>query len=218
MIGRLTNVASLLLIVVVLLSPGPAASKKSDWLQRVAAAYSDLHSFRAQFEQETVQQAFGRSVTSAGEIAFRRGSFRWDYRWPEAQTYLVVDGLLSWYQPENRQVVRTKLDQAMDSGAPARLLGGLAEVERDFRLLEVGPTRDGVTTLILAPHMPDPAIERLELGFDPKAGIARVVTVEDALGNRNRIRLDRIQRNIKIEDAVFDAAVPSGWAVFTPNF
>lgn len=218
MIGRLTNAACFVLVAVGLLGPAPAASKNSDWLRRVAVAYSDLHSFRADFEQETVQQAFGRSVTSAGELAFRRGSFRWDYRWPEPQTYLVVDDMLSWYQPENRQVVRTKLDQAMDSGAPARLLGGLAEVERDFRLLEVGPTRDGITTLILAPHKPDPAIERLELGFDPKAGIARVVTVEDALGNRNRIRLNRIQRNIKIDDAVFDAAVPSGWAVFTPSF
>lgn len=198
--------------------PSSAAAQGGNWLRRVAAAYADLHSFRARFEQETVQQAFGRSVTSAGEIAFRRGSFRWDYRWPDPQTYLIVDGTLSWFQPENRQVVRARLDQAMDSGAPARLLGGLAEVERDFRLLEVGETRGGVTTLILAPRKPDPAIERLELGFDPKAGIARVVTVEDALGNRNKIRLEGIERNVVLGDAVFDAAVPAGWAVFTPNF
>ncbi len=215
---QLTKSICLVVVVACLFGPSRAAGEGSDWLQRVAAAYSDLHSFRAEFKQETVQQAFGRTVTSAGEIAFRRGSFRWDYRWPETQTYLVVDGMLSWYQPENRQVVRTQLDQAMDSGAPARLLGGLAEVERDFRLLEVGPTRKGVTTLILAPHKPDPAIERLELGFDPKAGIARVVTVEDALGNRNRIQLERIQRNVKIDDSVFDAAVPPGWALFSPKF
>lgn len=201
------------------LSPSAAAAAPDEaWLRRVAAAYDDLRSFQARFVQETHQEAFGRSVTSSGEVAFRRGAFRWDYRWPDPQTYLVVDGVLHWYQPENRQVVRTRLDQAMESGAPARLLGGLAEVERDFRLLEVGPTEQGVTTLKLAPRKPDPSIERLELGFDPKAGIARVVTVEDAVGNRNRIRLEDVRRNVSIADALFAADVPDGWAIFSPRF
>lgn len=219
--GSRTNLGffAALLVGFAWLSPSAAAGGADEaWLRRVAAAYAELRSFQARFVQETHQEAFGRSVTSSGDVAFRRGAFRWDYRWPEPQTYLVVNGVLHWYQPENRQVVRTSLDQALESGAPARLLGGLAEVEQDFRLLAVGPTEQGVTTLELAPRKADPSIKRLELGFDPKAGIARVIAVEDVVGNRNRIRLEDVRRNVRIADDLFKADVPDGWAIFSPRF
>lgn len=210
----------LLTLVATLSQPRPAVAS-TDRVAEVEAAYADLQSFRADFRQETVQGGMfaGRAVTSTGDLAFRRGHLRWNYHAPEPQTYVVDGASLLWVQPWNHQVVRVELQQAFDTSTSiVRLIGGLAALGSDFRLVEDEGERDGLRWLRLEPVEASAQIEVLRLGFDRRQRIARVVEVRDGFGNLNRVTLSAIHRNVEIPDETFRFELPRGWRVFSPEY
>jgi outer membrane lipoprotein carrier protein len=110
---------------------------------------------------------------------------------------------VQWEPEANQAYVDERFDATAMSAAVTFLLG-TGSLEKEFRL----SSGDG-GTLVLHPRKPDPRVETVTLSVGPDGEVTRTVVV-DGQGNRNDIAFEDIRRNVGVEDARFDVALPPG--------
>jgi outer membrane lipoprotein carrier protein len=162
---------------------------------------------RGDFEQR-IFDANGKLVQeSRGNLAFSRpGKFRWTYIKPYAEV-IVGDGRKVWiYDEDLKQVTVKKLDQALGS-TPAALLAGNNEAMRSFNLVDKG-AKDGVEWLEAVPREKDGGFERIRMGFD--ASGLRTMELVDSFGQTTVLRFRSLERNPKLNPALFRFSPPKG--------
>jgi outer membrane lipoprotein-sorting protein len=190
----------------------PTSLMAKDWLRDVEAAYTQMGGVAARFAQTTSQPAFGRTVTAEGELVFAHGKMRWDYSYPDQQTYIVTPSDVLLVQPSERQVVRIKIDEAFASGAPAALLGGMARISQYFR--QVAAAQSGpMVRLKLVPRADDPQVVQVVADWDSRARVVVRIETTDAFGNVNAVALADIVRQ-PVPPSRFEFRIPSGWSVW----
>lgn len=159
------------------------------------------------FEQRIVD-ANGKTVQqSSGTLAFSRpGKFRWTYVKPYAQL-IVGDGSRVWvYDEDLAQVTVRKLDQALGS-TPAALLAGNNDVMRAFILKDEG-TREGLQWIEATPRDKDGSFAKIKMGFSA-AGLQQM-ELSDNFGQTTYLRFIDLQRNPKLDAALFKFTPPKG--------
>jgi len=159
------------------------------------------------FEQRVVNRDRKLVQESRGTLAFARpGKFRWTYSKPYPQV-IVGDGARVWvYDEDLNQVTVRKLGQALGA-TPAALLAGSNEALKAFVLKDEG-TRDGLEWVEAIPRDKESGFERIRLGFG-FSGIERMELV-DAFGQTTELRFTGLQRNPRIEPALFSFTPPKG--------
>ena len=87
---------------------------------RLQGRYDETDGFRADFVQEVASATLGQTLTSHGQVFFKKpGRMRWEF--VEPRQTLVADGSVLWlYQPSERQVVKTPFQHAFNSQTPYR--------------------------------------------------------------------------------------------------
>ena len=162
---------------------------------------------RGEFEQRIFDSNHKLLQESRGVLAFSRpGKFRWSYLKPYAQL-IVGDGSKVWiYDEDLKQVTVKKLDQALGS-TPAALLAGNNEAMRAFRLSDKG-TKDGLEWLEALPRDKEGGFERIRMGFAP-SGI-QVMELVDGFGQTTVLRFKALERNPKLDPALFRFSPPKG--------
>jgi outer membrane lipoprotein carrier protein len=162
---------------------------------------------RGEFEQRIFDGNRRLLQESRGVLAFSRpGKFRWTYLKPYAQL-IVGDGSRVWiYDEDLKQVTVKKLDQALGS-TPAALLAGNNEAMRAFRLSDKG-TKDGLEWLEAVPRDKESGFERIRMGFGP-SGI-QIMELVDGFGQTTVLRFKALERNPKLDPALFRFAPPKG--------
>jgi outer membrane lipoprotein carrier protein len=162
---------------------------------------------RGEFEQKIFDSNHRLLQESRGVLAFSRpGKFRWTYLKPYTQL-IVGDGSKVWiYDEDLKQVTVKKLDQALGS-TPAALLAGNNEAMRAFRLSDKG-TKDGLEWLEALPRDREGGFERIRMGFAP-SGI-QVMELVDGFGQTTVLRFKALERNPKLDPALFRFAPPKG--------
>jgi outer membrane lipoprotein carrier protein len=129
---------------------------------------------------------------------------RWDYEEPEKKTIAVAESRLTQYEPEaNQAYVDERFDASAMSAAVTFLLGR-GNLEAEF---DLSPGAAG--TLVLRPKKPDPRVESVTLTVGPQ-GEVTATRVVDGSGNENAIVLERVERNVRLQDSDFEVRLPEG--------
>jgi outer membrane lipoprotein carrier protein len=133
---------------------------------------------------------------------------RWEFTEPP-QT-LVSDGKFFWfYQPAEKQVLKTAFQQAFSSTTPASFLLGVGRLDQDFNISLTGETADGYQ-LRLTPKKDPEAIGLLDLVVSAKTFDILQATVTDPLGNVTRLHFSNIDRKASLDDTLFHFTAPPG--------
>ena len=160
-----------------------------------------------EFEQRVFNRDRQVTQQSRGTLAFARpGKFRWTYSKPYPQV-IVGDGARVWvYDEDLNQVTVRKLGQALGA-TPAALLAGSNEALKAFELKDEG-ARDGLEWVEAVPRDKESGFERIRLGFG-FSGIERMELV-DAFGQTTELRFTGLQRNPRVDPALFTFTPPKG--------
>lgn len=184
--------------------PIPALSGS---LERFSEFIDQTLTARGEFEQKIYDSNRKLLQESRGVLAFSRpGKFRWTYVKPYAQL-IVGDGSRVWiYDEDLKQVTVKKLDQALGS-TPAALLAGNNEAMRAFRLSDQG-AKGGLEWLEATPRDKESGFERIRMGFG--ASGLEVMELLDGFGQTTVLRFRSLQRNPKLDPALFRFVPPKG--------
>jgi outer membrane lipoprotein carrier protein len=176
-------------------------------LERFAEFMTGTLTARGEFEQKIFDGNRKLLQESRGVLAFSRpGKFRWSYLKPYAQL-IVGDGSKVWiYDEDLKQVTVKKLDLALGS-TPAALLAGNNEAMRAFRLSDKG-SKDGLEWLEALPRDKEGNFERIRMGFSPSG--LQIMELVDGFGQTTVLRFKTLERNPKLDSALFRFSPPKG--------
>lgn len=195
----------LLLLAAVVAAPLACADDAAA-TRRVEGYLGQLATVRAQFRQD-LMDADGRLVEhSQGTMSLARpGRFRWDYEKPAS--LIVSDGRTLWlYDPELEQVTVRRLGEALNQ-TPAMLLAGSAAVHEGYAVRDAGE-HEGLQWVVLTPRQAVSDFSELKLGF---AGTElRRMDFRSKLNQVTRITLERVEKNLKLDPALFTFTPPPG--------
>lgn len=195
-----------LLAAIVLFGATSAHAADADPAARLEKLLAALTSVRVAFTQDVVG-ADGKTTDHAvGTLSLRRpGRFRWDYTNP--RQLIVSDGDRLWlYDPELEQATVRRVREAF-AQTPAMLLSGEARIRDGFTVRDAG-SEAGLEWLALAPKGADSDFREIRIGF---AGDAlKRLEFTDKLNQRTRIVLGTLERNVRLEDALFTFTPPKG--------
>lgn len=182
-------------------------------LATVEKALAQLTAVRAEFVQELSDRDGKPGDRAVGTLYLRKpGRFRWDYS--EPKQLIISDGVWLWlYDPELQQATKRKVKDTL-SQTPAMLLAGEANVKDQFEV-SAGGTQDGIEWVRLVPKLNDTDFKALRLGF--VGGVLRRMEFADKLNQVTRVELTKIERNVKLPDALFKFTAPAGVDVIGPT-
>ena len=177
-------------------------------IEKLKTFIAATHSAQANFTQEVLDQNGKRIQGASGIMQFQRpGKFRWSYQKPYEQL-IVGDGAKFWlYDVDLNQVTVRKLDKALGN-SPAALLSGSNEIERGFKLTEVG-NRDGMEWLQATPLGQDSSFNQILMAFNAQSELV-VMELNDMFGHKTVLRFSAMQRNPKIPEKQFHFTPPKG--------
>lgn len=144
---------------------------------------------------------------SQGTMAISRpGKFRWSIVKPYTQL-MVGDGSRIWlYDPELKQVIVRKSDQALN-GSPAALLAGDNDVEQRFVLKSEGE-HGGAQWVIAEPKQNDTGFVRIRIGL--LGNELKGMILEDSFGQITTLVFSNVVRNGDVPANLFRFTPPAG--------
>ncbi len=192
------------LLILLCLLPGLASAAATDALK---VFLTQTQTVKARFAQMVLDKNLKPLQQAQGIMQFSRpGKFRWDYQKPYEQI-IVGDGTRLWiYDKDLNQVTVRKLDRALGS-SPAALLAGSNDLERDFKLSNLGMDK-GLDWLEALPKSRETVFERVRMGFG-KSGL-EAMELRDQFGQTTVITFADVERNPRIAADVFRFTPPQG--------
>lgn len=192
------------LLILLCLLPGLASAAATDALK---VFLTQTQTVKARFAQMVLDKNLKPLQQAQGVMQFSRpGKFRWDYVKPYEQT-IVGDGTRLWiYDKDLNQVTVRKLDRALGA-SPAALLAGSNDLERDFKLSNLGMEK-GLDWLEALPKSRESVFERVRMGFG-KSGL-EAMELRDQFGQTTVITFADVERNPRIAADVFRFTPPQG--------
>ena len=193
-------------------TPGDAA------LDRAVAAYRNVQTVRASFDQALANPITGRSSQAKGELLVKRPG-RISVRFTDpAGDRIVSDGKYVWiYLPSGApgQVIRTRADAAESTGMDVST-ELLTEPRSKFDIADGGAaTVNGRATRIVA-LTPRTArnYSKARIWIGDQDGVVRQLELMENSGVVRTITFRTIQLNAKISASAFKFAVPKGAKVY----
>lgn len=192
------------LLILLLFLPLTASAAATDALK---VFLTQTQTVKARFAQMVLDKNLKPLQQAQGVMQFSRpGKFRWDYVKPYEQT-IVGDGTRLWiYDKDLNQVTVRKLDRALGA-SPAALLSGSNDLERDYRLTNLGVEK-GLDWLEAVPRNSDSVFERVRMGFG-KAGL-EAMELRDQFGQVTVITFADVERNPRLSAETFRFTPPKG--------
>ena len=192
------------ILMLLCLLPGLASAAATDALK---VFLTQTQTVKARFAQMVLDKNGKQLQQAQGVMQFSRpGKFRWDYQKPYEQA-IVGDGSKLWiFDKDLNQVTVRKLDRALGS-SPAALLSGSNDLERDFKLSNLGMDK-GLDWLEALPKSRETVFERVRMGFG-KSGL-EAMELRDQFGQTTVITFADVERNPRIAAEVFRFTPPQG--------
>lgn len=184
------------LILAFLFLPATALAGLSDQVQQT---YKNTREFRARFVQKTHIEILDRNMEEKGELIFAKpGRFVIHYLGPRERKY-VSDGKKLWIRrPREKEVeVYDQINELISREALV-FLGGLGEMDREFRVSE-----EGGDQLILIPKKKGALFKKILLKIDPETHLVRETTLFPKSGNVSHYVFSDIKTNEPVSDSVF---------------
>ena len=207
--------SGLLLALAVVASP-LAAQAGVDAVDRAVAAYEDMRSFRATFEQRLENPLTGSTLRSRGEFLRRQPNLVAIRFVDPAGDRIVIDGKAVWlYLPSSnpKQAYRMPLGSAAaGTFDPAQLM---AEPRKRFDISDSGVEMlDGRSTrvLTLVPKASNGSapFTSAKVWIDAKDALIRQFEVTESTGLTRHIKLLSLEPNASVERSAFRFTPPKG--------
>ena len=188
-----------------------AASKEEDQvIESLQKSYDSSVDFTAEFRQETELKTLGRNLKARGKLYFKRpGRMLWRYEEPKGQFVLADGKSLYYYQPEQRQIIKSPLKNAFRSDIPLSFLLGIGSLKRDFKVSLKG-LEQGHYVLQLGPKGELGGVGEITLGIDRDKFDILWARIRDAAGNVTTLRFSDTRKGIGLKDSLFRLQVPDG--------
>jgi outer membrane lipoprotein carrier protein len=198
----------------------PQGLPPAELMARVQAQYDRTTHLHARFQQETRLPGFAQGQSGEGEVwILKPGMMRWDYTKPERQV-IIANGETLWiYLPEERQVIRDRVQTSLGTRTPALFLAGQARLSELFAVAEAASQAPGEAELLrleLTPQAGTLPYARVELGVHPTSYQVMRVTLVDPVGNVTTLRFSDIDTASAVDPALFQFQVPPGVDVVAP--
>jgi outer membrane lipoprotein carrier protein len=185
-------------------------------LGKIQGQYEKQTDFKADFSQEAFIKSLGKKQEAEGTVYFKKpGKMHWMYTKPTKQE-IISDGKTLWnYQPENKQVIVSRVAQAFQSKTPSTFLAGLGNLKKDFQARFLKEPASGSNySLELTPLEAQGGLEKLFLVADPRNFNILQAKIQDAMGNTTQITFSKISFNNNLADDLFTFSPPKGVEVF----
>lgn len=196
--------------VLTALAPQAGARNAAEVVREVQRRYDSTRDYSAEFHQTTEYRTLNRSISGRGSFYFSRpGKMLWRYEEPAGQFVLSDGRHLYFYQPAERQVIKTAVRGAFRSDLPLSFLLGIGKLERDFRAELLESSADG-HRLRLIPRRANTGLREIILTADTQRYDIRRVRIEDGGGNLWTFGFENIRRGVVLDPSVFQLKVPQG--------
>ncbi len=175
--------------------------------ERLSEALKAMHSFSASFHQR-VENEFGSMLEeSEGTFQMRRPrALLWQTYAPFPVVVSTTDMHVRIYDQDLAQVTEMRLDDVLASTPAGIILTAGEQMTEMFEVTQRGVRDASVYTL--TPAVDDAEFVRVDMVFD-HVGLAEL-DIEDALGNRTKVRFDGRRVNEPIADEAFEVVYPDG--------
>lgn len=202
-----------LLLTVICLLAMAVPARAQDLATTIQKQYDSLQGFTADFMQQLKNAASGEVETRTGRISFKQpGLIRWETETPEKELLLVGPDVVWDYFPEEKTAMKYKASAVLSSKSLLRFISGKANLKEDF-VIEPQGTEEDLLKLKLIPKEAEPSLVLAYIWVDPTDSLLRSVLILDFYGNANKLGLDNLQLNPKLDDALFAFTPPAGVTV-----
>lgn len=187
-------------------------SRDNSYLDKVQAAYAKVEGLRARFSQESFLSSLSLSEQSAGEVLYKRpGKMRWNYTFPESQTFLVRGQEFWFVQPVDRQVTIDRFEKILLTDAPVSFLLGLGDLTKSFKLISICGTGSGI--LLKLEERQAKKLKGFSLLVSDATWLPLGAEVIDSTDNKNRILFSQLTTRGDLTDAEFEFTPPSDFDI-----
>lgn len=196
--------------VLVLCCALPAhAAVDASVLSKIDAAARSTKTLSAEFTQKNRMKLFKQELASKGRLYFRAPrQIRWEYTSPDP-SLMILDGTKATMSSPGTEAQVFDLDKDTTMRAIFDQLltfvggGSIASFEADYTIESQGS--DKAPELVLTPRATsavDKAFTRIELGFDGKSQVRKIV-LREKNGDEKVIDFAKVERNGKIPADAF---------------
>jgi len=186
-----------------------SAESDDQILDQLQKSYDSITDFTADFRQETEYKTLNKTLKAWGKVSFKRpGKMLWRFDEPKNQWVLADGKSLYFYQPENKQVLKTPLKNAFRSDVPLTFLLGIGNLKRDFKATSKG-VEGGLYVLQLGPK-DGKGVDEVTLGVDRQNYLINWARIRDPAGNLTTVHFSNIRRGVGVNDSLFRMEVPQG--------
>jgi outer membrane lipoprotein carrier protein len=191
-------------------SSGPAAESDDQIVDQLQKSYDSISDFTADFRQETEYKTLNKTLKAWGKVSYKRpGKMLWRFEEPKSQWVLADGQSLYFYQPDNKQVLRTPLKNAFRSDVPLTFLLGIGNLKRDFKATSKG-VEGNLYVLQLGPKDGSKGVDEVTLGVDKQNYQINWARIKDPAGNLTTVHFSNIRRGVGVNDSLFRLQVPQG--------
>jgi outer membrane lipoprotein carrier protein len=180
-------------------------------VKSMQAFYEKAKDCSADFTQTYLNQAFKKTLTSTGQLRFKKpGMLRFDYLTPEPKFFVVKNDKITSYVPAAQQAMVGSF-KADELSASVTFLFGKGNLESEFTVHP--PDRRDLTTgtaMLLLPKHEDPRFSKIYFVVDPATSAVKQSVVVDPSGNENRFDFTHIETNRGLTEKDFDETLPKG--------
>lgn len=187
-----------------------AAENDDQIVDQLQKSYDSISDFTADFRQETEYKTLNKTLKAWGKVSYKRpGKMLWQFEEPKSQWVLADGQSLYFYQPENKQVLKTPLKNAFRSNAPLTFLLGIGNLKRDFKATSKG-VEGNLYVLQLGPKDGSKGTDEITLGVDKQNYQINWARIKDLGGNLTTVHFSNIRRGVGVNDSIFRLQVPQG--------
>lgn len=187
------------------LTPREAAS-------RIEARLHAARSLRSEYEHLYYSMTASEPLREKGRLLFQKPDrMRWDSREPEAQTFLTKDGLILFYIPGEKQLIRSRASGDRSELEILSLLSGQKSLT-DAYLVDESPFPTDAANAVqirLTPKV-EGEFTYILLETDAATWLIRKAVFFDWAGNKQEFRFSRIEVDPRLSPDLFDLKVPPG--------
>jgi outer membrane lipoprotein carrier protein len=187
------------------LTPHEAAS-------RIEARLQAARSLRSEYEHLYYSMTASEPLREKGRLLFQKPDrMRWDSREPEAQTFLYKDGLILFYIPGEKQLIRSRASGDRSELEILSLLSGQKSLT-DAYLVDESPFPTDARNAVqirLTPKV-EGEFTYILLETDAATWLIRKAVFFDWAGNKQEFRFSRIEVDPRLSPDLFDLKVPPG--------
>lgn len=194
---------------------GKRLSKPDTYLEEVQRRYQLLRTISAQFEQRSYLKSLDLEEHSAGHLRLQMpGKLFWEYKEPEAQTFLIAGNEFQLYQPVDQQLVLQSVEASFVSDIPVSFLFGIGKLQERFTITDACKRNDTISLQLQPKLRADSSagndLSQLTITFDTDNYFPAVTEVVDGEGNRTTVRIFDRKIGATFKPTDFQIHVPKG--------